>query len=95
MVNYITSIRTTNGDLPYDYNSLANLPQPDITLSKSGGFADAKATGNAIKNLLPKSGGIMTGAISTRGIILTENEDYGTEFPSSPESGRLFFKKVT
>lgn len=95
MANYITSIRTTNGDLPYDYNSLANLPKFDITLTRSGSIADAKATGDAIKKLLPKSGGIMTGAISTRGIILTENEDYGTDFPSSPESGRLFFKKVT
>lgn len=51
MANYITSIRTTNGDLPYDYNFLANLPQSDTTLSKSGSFADAKATGSAINNI--------------------------------------------
>lgn len=95
MVNYITSIRTTNGDLPYDYNSLANLPQPDTTLSKSGGFADAKATGNAISKLLSTSGGKMTGAITMKGIILTPDKDYGEDFPTSPENGRLFFKKVT
>ena len=27
MPDYVTKIRTTAGDLPYDYNSLANLPE--------------------------------------------------------------------
>lgn len=95
MAEYITRIRTTDGDIPYDYNSLANLPPFDTTLTKSGNFADAKATGDAIKQRLSISGGSMTGAVTVRGIILTEDVDYGTSFPSSPKKGQLFFKKVT
>lgn len=48
MAEYVTKIRTENGDLQIDYNALANLPASDKTLSKSGGFADAKATRDAI-----------------------------------------------
>ena len=33
MANYITKIRTTSGDLPIDYKSLAN--KPDETLLKT------------------------------------------------------------
>lgn len=50
MAQLITRIRTESGDLQIDYNALANLPQSDKTLSKDGGFADAKATSEAIKN---------------------------------------------
>lgn len=48
MADYITRIRTESGDLPVDYNALANLPQSDATLTKSGRFADAKAVGDKI-----------------------------------------------
>lgn len=51
MAGYITAIRTGSGDLPVDYNSLANLPSSDTTLTKSGSFADAKAVGDKIKNV--------------------------------------------
>ena len=51
MAEYITKIRTEGGDLPIDYNSLANLPSPDTTLTKSGSFADAKAVGDKIRNI--------------------------------------------
>lgn len=50
MAQLITRIRTESGDLQIDYDALANLPQSDKTLSKDGGFADAKATSEAIKN---------------------------------------------
>jgi hypothetical protein len=50
MPQYITRIRTESGDRQIDYDALANIPQPDITLSKAGKFADAQATGDAINN---------------------------------------------
>ncbi|MBQ2883692.1 MAG: hypothetical protein IJE43_07985 [Alphaproteobacteria bacterium] len=51
MAQYVTKIRTESGDLPVDYASLANLPQSDATLTQSGAFADAKATGDAINQV--------------------------------------------
>lgn len=51
MAEYITKIRTESGDLQIDYEALANLPKSDSTLSKSGEFADAKATGDNIKSI--------------------------------------------
>lgn len=41
---------------------------------------------------LPLSGGIMTGSITTKGIVLTSGTDYGSSLPSSPKSGQLFFQ---
>ena len=45
----VTRIRTEKGDLPIDYNALANKPTTDDTLTHSGSFADAKAVGDKIK----------------------------------------------
>jgi hypothetical protein len=49
MAEYVTKIRTESGDKQIDYNALANKPEFDVTLSKSGKIADSKATGDAIK----------------------------------------------
>lgn len=49
MADYVTKIRTEDGDKQIDYEALANLPQSDVTLAKSGEFADAKAVGDALK----------------------------------------------
>jgi hypothetical protein len=51
MAQYVTKIRTENGDLPVDYKSLANLPTSDATLTKSGEFADAKVVGEKIQQI--------------------------------------------
>ena len=57
MANYVTRIRTEDGDLQIDYNALANLPNipssivVDDTLTQSGACADAKATGDKISDL--------------------------------------------
>ena len=51
MAEYITKIRTENGDKQIDYLALANLPTTDNTLTISGAFADAKVTGDKIKNI--------------------------------------------
>lgn len=45
-------------------------------------------------NYLHLSGGIMTGAITTKGINLTLGTDYGTTLPSSPATNQLFFRTV-
>lgn len=43
---------------------------------------------------IAKSGGTMTGAITLKGIYLTEGEDYGSSLPSSAPKGKLFLKKI-
>ena len=58
MAQYVTKIRTEDGDLPVDYNSLANLPQSDATLTKSGSFADAKAAGDKINKVSESVNGV-------------------------------------
>jgi len=45
----ITGIRTEDGPLKIDYNALENLPKSDATLTTTGAFADAKVTGDKIK----------------------------------------------
>ena len=54
MADYVKRIRTESGDLQIDYESLANLPKSDTTLSQSGKFADAKATGDKIDQVSQK-----------------------------------------
>lgn len=44
---------------------------------------------------LPKSGGTMTGTVTTKGIVLTAGVDYGDSLPATVTPGKLFFKKVT
>lgn len=44
---------------------------------------------------LPITGGIMEGAITLNGIVLTEGIDYGPGDPGSGVLGQLYFKKVT
>lgn len=51
MSQYVTKIRTESGDLQIDYNALANLPKSDDSLTQSGSFADAKATGDTINTV--------------------------------------------
>ena len=42
----------SNGDIEqYDYEGLVNKPEADDTLSVEGGFADAKAVGDALSEL--------------------------------------------
>ena len=43
---------------------------------------------------LPTAGGAMTGTLTTKGVVLTEGIDYGTELPSDAPKGKLFFLKV-
>ena len=54
MVDYVTKIRTRDGDKKIDYNGLANLPDipsVDESLLNQGDAADAKVTGDKIAEL--------------------------------------------
>ena len=44
--------------------------------------------------VLAKSGGTMTGAITTKGIVLTSGVDYGDSLPSTVTPNKLFFVKA-
>lgn len=82
------------GPINMNQQSLSNLKTPT-----DGGDAANKAYVDSVKetvdSALPKSGGTMTGAITTNGIILTDGVDYGDNLPSTVTPGKLFFKKVT
>lgn len=43
---------------------------------------------------LPLAGGTLTGALTTNGIKLTSETDYGDTLPSSPAANQLFFQTV-
>lgn len=75
MADYVTKIRTEDGDKQIDYEALANLPQADTTLTKSGEFADAKAVGDAIKKKADKT------SIPTKLSELENDPGFLTEIP--------------
>lgn len=76
MADYVTKIRTESGDKQIDYEALANLPQPDTTLTKSGEFADAKAVGDAIKKKADET------SIPTKLSELENDPGFLTEIPA-------------
>lgn len=76
MVDYAKKIRTEIGDLQIDYNALANLPQSDITLTKSGEFADAKVVGDILKQKADKN------SIPTKLSELENDQGFLTEIPA-------------
>lgn len=47
-----------------------------------------------LEKKLSLSGGSMTGALTTKGVKLTSETDYGTTLPSNPETNQLFFQTV-
>ena len=49
---------------------------------------------DALKFKLERSGGTMTGPLTTNGIKLTSGVDYGDTLPSNPETEQLFFQTV-
>ena len=140
MAEYITKIRTMNGDLQYDYNSLYDKPESDTQLEKSGAFADAQVVGNKIKSIntqlntinsqiteiknsthVHSANDITSGTLSVdrlptipiikggtgaengqdglknllaSGAMILSANQYGTDFPSNPIVGQVFFLKV-
>lgn len=79
----------------------------DTTLSFDGAVADAAKTGEGIAAAktaaakakatadaaLARTGGQMTGAITTKGIILSAT-DCGTQLPANPVENQLFFEVI-
>lgn len=53
MADYITKIRTADGDLPIDFNSLWGKPDPVVPSNRAvtGQFADAKAVYDQIEDV--------------------------------------------
>lgn len=76
MADYVTKIRTEDGDKLIDYRALANLPQSDATLTRSGEFADAKAVGDALRKKADKA------SIPAKVSELENDSGYLTEIPA-------------
>lgn len=53
-----------------------------------------KVINSALGKKLNKSGGTLTGAITTKGIKLTSGTDFGSSLPSSLQSNQLFFQTL-
>lgn len=53
-----------------------------------------KVIKSALGKKLNRSGGTLTGAITTKGIKLTSSTDFGSSLPSSLESNQLFFQTL-
>lgn len=53
-----------------------------------------KVINSALGKKLNKSGGTLTGAITTKGIKLTSGTDFGSSLPSSMQSNQLFFQTL-
>lgn len=73
----------------------ANKTTVDSTMSTSStNPVQNKVINTELGKKLSLSGGNMTGAMTTRGIKLTLNTDYGNTLPSSPATNQLFFQTV-
>lgn len=73
----------------------ANKTTVDTSLSSnSTNPVQNKVINSALGNKLNKSGGTMTGAITTKGIKLTSGTDFGSSLPSSLQSNQLFFQTL-
>lgn len=67
----------------------------DTALSKtSTNPVQNKVINSALGKKLNRSGGTLTGAITTKGIKLTSGTDFGSSLPSSLQSNQLFFQTL-
>lgn len=67
----------------------------DTALSKtSTNPVQNKVINSALGKKLNKSGGALTGAITTKGIKLTSGTDFGSSLPSSLQTNQLFFQTL-
>lgn len=79
-------ITTTDG-ISYACLKIASPTGNDDATTKN--YVDTGLNGK-----LNKSGGTMTGAITTKGIKLTSGTDFGSSLPSSLQSNQLFFQTL-
>ncbi len=75
-------------------NNAADAAAAAQNTANSANTAAAKAQ-NTAAAALARSGGKMTGEITTKGIVLTAGIDYGDTLPSTAPAGKLFFKRVS
>lgn len=68
---------------------------PIVPVSKGGTGASTAASALEKLGALPKAGGVMTGGLTIKGLVLTSGTDYGTTLPAAGTAGKLFFKKVS
>ena len=79
-------ITTTDG-ISYAHLKVASPTGNDDATTK-------KYVDDGLSGKLNKSGGTMTGAITTKGIKLTSGTDFGSSLPSSLQSNQLFFQTL-
>ena len=88
MAEFITKIRTDEGDKQIDYNALANLPTTDTTLSVSGKAADAQAVGEALDTMATKE---QVSSLSNPNLLINSdfrnpiNQRSQSQYSSAPE----------
>lgn len=71
----------------------ANKTTVDSALSStSTNPVQNKVINTELGKKLSRSGGTMTGALTTKGIKLTSGTDYGDTLPSNPATNQLFFQ---
>lgn len=71
----------------------ANKTTVDSALSStSTNPVQNKVIKTELEKKLSRSGGTMTGALTTKGIKLTSGTDYGDTLPSNPATNQLFFQ---
>lgn len=70
------------------------IQEADRVRSVNGAAPDAagnvKLTASDV-GALPKTGGTMSGAVTTKGLVLTKGVDYGDSLPGTVTPGKLFF----
>ena len=93
-------VEALNGKAPSSHNHNANQVNegvfstdrfPTIPVEKGGTGANTKSGACLGIGALPLSGGVMTGAVTMKGMYLTRGVDFGDEWPTEGLSdGRLF-----
>ena len=81
MFNWIKKIRTQSGDAQIDYESLANLPVPDKTLTQEGKAADAKEVGDRLGQLSDEIANQVEWGVITEGEVFELSTDEESSEP--------------
>lgn len=92
MSNLIKKIRTQSGDAQIDYESLANLPAPDKTLTQEGKAADAKEVGDRLSQLSDEIANLSKNGLTTEQINALDGMFKVTAFSNDPTSAYNAFK---
>lgn len=75
-------------------DGIASITVDTALSSNSTNPVQNKVINSALGQKLNKSGGTLTGAITTKGIKLTSGTDFGSSLPSSLQTNQLFFQTL-